>query len=112
MIVKNEDDMKMKTKLNLIFRFATVLMVLCIVPSGAFASETNTKLTPPQNITDENFADVNENVTELNDKITELTALIEEINAAESLEDLKEIMSSSQGMPGMGPEMGPGPMQH
>jgi phage shock protein A len=55
--------------------------------------------------------DISENVTELNDKITELTALIEEINAAESLEDLKEIMySSSQGMPGMGPGMGQGPM--
>jgi len=62
--------------------------------------------------------DSNENVTELNDKITELSTLKDDINAAESLEDLKEIMSSSQGMPGMGPEMGHGmcpeqdPMQH
>jgi hypothetical protein len=38
--------------------------------------------------------DTDENVTELNDKITELTALIEDINAAESFDDLKEIMSS------------------
>lgn len=58
--------------------------------------------------------DSDENVTELNDKITELTTLKDNINAAESLEDLKEIMSSSQGMPGMGHGMGPeqNPMQH
>jgi len=56
----------------------------------------------------ENATDnTNENVTELNNRITELKALIEEINGAESLADLKEIMSSSQGRPGMGPDMGP-----
>lgn len=38
--------------------------------------------------------DIDENVTELNDKITELTALIEDINAAESFNDLREVMSS------------------
>lgn len=60
----------------------------------------------------------NENVTELNNKTTELSTLKDDINAAESLEDLKEIMSSSKGTPGMGPEMGHGmcpgqnPMQH
>jgi len=62
------------------------------------------KVSESENITD----DSNENVTELNDKITELSTLMDNINAAESLEDLKEIMSSSQGMSGMGPEMGHG----
>lgn len=52
--------------------------------------------------------DSNENATELNDKITELTTLMDNIDAAESLEDLEEIMSSSQGMPRMGPGMGYG----
>lgn len=52
--------------------------------------------------------DSNENATELNDKITELTTLMDNIDAAESLEDLEEIMSSSQGMPRMGPRIGPG----
>jgi hypothetical protein len=62
------------------------------------------KVSESENRTD----DSNDNVTELNDKITELTTLMDNINAAESLENLKEIMSSSQGMPGMGPEMGRG----
>lgn len=62
------------------------------------------KVSESENRTDEN----DENVTELNDKITELTTLKDNINAAESLEDLKEIMSSSQGIPGMGHGMGHG----
>lgn len=76
------------------------------------------KVSESENITD----DSGENVTELNDKITELTTLMDNINATESLEDLKEIMSSSQGMPGMGHGMDHGmdhgmcpdqnPMQH
>lgn len=72
------------------------------------------KVSESENRTD----DSNENVTELNGKITELNTLMDNINAAGSLEDLKEIMSSSQGMPGMGPEMGYGmcpgqnPMKH
>ncbi|OED08853.1 hypothetical protein A9239_08825 [Methanosarcina sp. A14] len=65
------------------------------------------KVSESENITD----DSGENVTELNDKITELTTLMDNINATESLEDLKEIMSSSQGMPGMGHGMDHG-MDH
>ncbi len=60
------------------------------------------KVSESENATD----DINENVTELNDKTTELTSLIEDINAAESLEDLKEIMFSSEGIPGPGPMHG------
>jgi hypothetical protein len=56
-----------------------------------------------ENTTDENISE------NLSSRTTELNGLIEDINGAESLEDLKEIMSSSQGMPGMG--VG-GPMQH
>jgi hypothetical protein len=58
------------------------------------------------------------NTTELSSRITELTTLKEKISGAESLEDLKTIMSSSYGIPGMGDPMrqeehrGCGPMDH
>jgi hypothetical protein len=45
----------------------------------------------------------------ISSRITELTSLIEDFNGAESLEDLKEIMSSSRGIPGIG---GDDPMHH
>jgi len=66
------------------------------------------KVSESENTSDENMSD------QLNSRITELTALAEEINGAESLTDLREIMSSSQGMPGMGPEMNHGdhPMKY
>jgi hypothetical protein len=47
------------------------------------------------------------NTTELNSSITELTTLKEKINAAESLDSLKEILSSSHGIHGIGGLMGP-----
>ncbi len=56
--------------------------------------------------------DIDENVTGLNDKITELTALKEDINAAESFDELREIISSEM-KPSKGPVWGgKGPMQH
>jgi hypothetical protein len=45
------------------------------------------------------------NTTELSGRITELTTLKEKISGAESLEDLKTIMSSSHGIPGMREDM-------
>lgn len=57
------------------------------------------------------------NVTELNNKITELNAQIDNINAAESFDELREIMSSemkSENCPVQderGPMNGKGPMQ-
>lgn len=44
---------------------------------------------------------MSENTTELSSKIIELTTLKEKISGAESLEDLKNIMYSSHGIPGM-----------
>lgn len=47
------------TKLfNSISRVAAVLMVLCIIPSGAFTSENKPAFAPAENITDENYVDV------------------------------------------------------
>ncbi|MDY0129319.1 MAG: hypothetical protein RBR63_03915, partial [Methanosarcina vacuolata] len=48
------------------------------------------------NTTDENMSE------DLSSRITELNSLMEDISGAESLEDLQEIISSAQGMPGMG----------
>lgn len=45
------------------------------------------------------------NTTELSSRITELTTYKEKISGATSLEDLKTIMSSSQGIPGMRQDM-------
>ena len=45
------------------------------------------------------------NTTELSSRITELTTLKEKISGAESLEDLKTIMSSSHGIPWMRDDM-------
>ena len=46
---------------------------------------------------------------EISSRITELNGLIEDINGAKSLGDLKDIMSSSREMPGMGRD---NPMHH
>jgi hypothetical protein len=55
---------------------------------------------------------VNGNTTEVNSRITELTTLKEKISAAESVEDLKTILSSYKEIPGMGDHLmhhgGPG----
>ncbi len=45
------------------------------------------------------------NTTELSSRITELTTLKEKISGAESLEDLKTIMSSFHGIPGVRDDM-------
>ena len=58
------------------------------------------------------------NTTELNSRITELTAMKEKIIGAESLEDLRTVMTSSQGISGMedlmrqGEQWGRRPMDH
>lgn len=58
------------------------------------------------------------NTTELNSRITELTAMKEKISGAESLEDLRTVMTSSQGISGMedlmrqGEQWGRRPMDH
>lgn len=56
--------------------------------------------------------DIDENVTELKNRITDLTALIEDINASESFDDLREIISSEM-RSGKGPvQEGMDPVQH
>jgi len=71
--------MKIKTKtLNSICRFSAVMLVLCILPSGAFASENKPAFTPSENITDENFADVQAGMLEsISEQIAELQIMVE-----------------------------------
>lgn len=59
----------------------------------------------------ENENSTDGNVTELNNKVTELTALIEEINAAESFDELRELMSSQMKPENGTMHEGKGPMQ-
>jgi hypothetical protein len=55
----------------------------------------------------------NENMSEnLSSRLTELKNLLEDVKGADSLEDLKEVMSSSHIMFGMEPGMGDGDMMH
>ena len=124
--------MTIKT-LKLISRFAMVLIVLSIIPSGAFASENGAQTNsadqsydlrsgPAGNITDENFTDVQENILDsVSKKITELQSFYTNVSEASSASDLQKVLSSHRptnecmGPDGMnrGPgemHMGPGRM--
>lgn len=107
--------MKIKTQiLNSIYRFAAVMVVLCILPSGAFASENKPAFTPGENITEENFADVQaEMLDSISEQITELQSFYANVSQASSASDLQEVLSSQRcaGMP-PGMNMGPGGMNH
>lgn len=106
--------MKIKTKvLNSICRFAAVMIVLCILPSGAFASENKSAFTPAANITDENFDDVQaEMLDSISEKIAELQSFYTNVSEASDASELQEVLSS---MSAGGPDrmnMGPGGMKH
>lgn len=107
--------MKIKTKtLNSICRFSAVMLVLCILPSGAFASENKPAFTPAENITNENFADVQSEMLEsINDQIAELQSFYTNVSEASNASELQEVLSSNMPAHGRGPEemnMGPGGM--
>jgi len=103
-------------------RFAVVLMVLCTIPSGAFASENNPKYGPAWNITEENFTDVQADLLEsISEQIAELQSFYSNVSEASNASDLQEILSSRRpanecmGPHGMNMEpgemhMGPGGM--
>lgn len=102
--------MKVKTKvLNSIYRLAAVMIVLCILPLGAFASENKPAFTPGENITDENFADVQtEMLDSISEQISELQSFYTNVSEASSAFDLQEVLSSQKyaSMP-HGMNMGP-----
>ena len=90
--------MKVKTKvLNSIYRFASVMIVLCILPLGAFASENKPAFTPGDNITDENFTDVQaEMLDSISEQISELQSFYTNVSEASSASDLQEVLSSQK----------------
>lgn len=107
--------MKIKTKvLNSIYRFSAVMLVLCILPSGAFASENKSAFTPVENITDENFADVqSEMLASINEQIAELQSFYTNVSEASNASELQEVLSSNMPANGCRPDgmnMGPGGM--
>ncbi|MDD2637084.1 MAG: hypothetical protein PHW82_16455, partial [Bacteroidales bacterium] len=76
--------MKVKTKvLNSIYRFTAVMIVLCILPVGAFASENKSAFTPGENITDENFTVVQaEMLDSISEQISELQSFYTNVSEA------------------------------
>jgi hypothetical protein len=107
--------MKIKTKVfSSIYRVAAVLMVLCIIPSGAFASENKPAFAPAENITEENYADVQAEILEsLSEQIAELQSFYSNVSEASDASELQEALSSQKPANGGGPDgmkMGPGGM--
>lgn len=94
--------MKIKTKvLSSIYRFSAVMLVLCILPSGVFASENKPVFTPAENITEENYADVQaEMLDSLSEQIAELQSFYTNVSEASSASELQEVLSSN--MPAKG----------
>lgn len=105
--------------LKSISRFAMVLIVLSIIPSGAFASE-NATLTnstdliynpgpcpscPEGDISEENFTEVQVDMLDsISKRITELQTLYSEISKVSNASDLQKVLSSDrQANEGMGP---------
>lgn len=113
--------------LKSISRFAMVLIVLSIIPSGAFASEDRTQVNstdpmyspefgPAANMTKENFTKVQANILDsISKKITELQTLYSEVSKVSNASDLQKVLSDHrQANEGMGPagrHMGPDEMQ-
>lgn len=88
--------MKKKTTVfNPVCRIAAVLMVLCIIPSGAFASENSPAFAPAENITEENYADVQAEVLDsLSEQISELQSFYSNVSEASDASELQEVLSS------------------
>jgi hypothetical protein len=100
-----DEIMKMTKSLKSISRFATMLMVLCILPSGAFAAENNSKFAPAQNITEENFTDVQADILDsISEKITELQSFYTSVSKTSSASELKEVLLNRAPANGCGPD--------
>jgi hypothetical protein len=106
--------------LKSISRFAMVLVVLSIIPSGAFASE-NAALTnstdpmydpgscpscPERDISEENFIEVQADILDsISKRITELQSLYSNIIKVSNASDLQKVLSRDRKVnEGMGPE--------
>lgn len=90
--------MRIKTTvLNSICRFAAVMVVLCILPTGAFASENKPVFAPRQNITTENFATIQkEMLNSINEQITNLQGYYSNVSAASSASELQKVLANQR----------------
>jgi hypothetical protein len=108
--------------LRSISRFVMVLIVLSVIPSGAFASENAKLAGSPDpgygpgygqagNITEENFADVQADLLDsISKKITELQTLYSEVSKVSNASDLQKVLldhrHANEGMGPVGRHMG------
>ena len=89
--------MKLKTikALSSFSRVAAVLLVLCIIPSCALASENKPVFCPGGNVTAENFTDIKSNMLDsINKQINELQELYTNVSEATNATELQEVLSS------------------
>jgi 23S rRNA U2552 (ribose-2'-O)-methylase RlmE/FtsJ len=97
--------------IKLISRFAMVLIILSIIPSGGFASENKnlTNLTdlsydpgscpsyPAKNMDEENFTDIQADMLDSTSKrITELQTLYSEVSKVSNASDLQKVLSGNR----------------
>jgi hypothetical protein len=91
--------MKIKTQkvLNPISRVLAVLVVLCIIPSCAFALKNNPVIYPEGNATSENFTSVQSNMLDsISKQITDLQNLYTNISEATNTTELQMVLSSNK----------------
>jgi hypothetical protein len=109
--------------LNSIMRIVGVLMIVCIIPSCAFASENKSPnqmsdigFGPTGNVTAENFASVRTSLLDsINKQITELQSFYSNVSESSNATELKEVLASHRPadncMEHEGMHIGPGLMQ-
>lgn len=88
--------MRIKTTvLNSICRFAAVMIVLCILPSGAFASENKPVFAPGENITKENFATIQKEIlNSINEQISNLKSFYSNVSEASNATELQKVLAN------------------
>jgi len=100
-----DENMKMTKSLKSISRFATVLMVLCILPSGAYAAENSSKFVPAQNITEENFTDVQADILDsISEQIANLQSFYTNVSETSNASELQKVLLNQTQANGCGPD--------
>lgn len=100
-----DENMKMTKSLKSISRFATVLMVLCILPSGAYAAENSQKFVPAQNITEENFTDVQADILDsTSEQIANLQSFYTNVSETSNASELQKVLLNQAQANGCGPD--------
>lgn len=105
--------------LKSISQFAMVMIILSIIPSGAFASEDATLInstdplyasgsypsSPEEDISEENFTEDQTELDSISKRITELQNFYSEISKVSNISDLQKVLSSDRQVnDGMNPD--------